>query len=165
VFMAESVIGRRQMLRGAGLAAGGAAVATVAMAGPAGASESGGGGRIEGSWLVTRQDDPPSEEGPVQAVLSFASGGVIISHDILPAGPPFTGSWTARSRRRFRATILTGFPGEGGPGSPGVIVAVHLEGRLDGDTISGTYEGTVTDAAGGELDAFTGSFQGQRIEP
>lgn len=120
--MGEQSLGRRQVLRGAGVvAAGGAAVTAVTglgLASPAMASDDGGSGGLAGSWMVIRQDDGDPTE--VQAVFSFAGGGVFVEHDILPAGPPFTGTWARGSGGRFRATIWSGFPG---------TVPVHPESR------------------------------------
>ena len=162
--MGEQSLGRRQVLRGAGVvAAGGAAVTAVTglgLASPAMASDDGGSGGLAGSWMVTRQDDGDPTE--VQAVFSFAGGGVFVEHDIQPAGPPFTGTWARGSGGRFRATIWSGFPGEG-PGSPGVAVRVRLVGRLEHRTISGTYTATVFDPTGAPVESNTGRFSGHPI--
>ena len=159
--MGEQSLGRRQVLRGAGVVAGGAAVTGLALASPAMASDDDGGGGLAGSWMVTRQDDGDPTE--VQAVFSFAGGGVFVEHDILPAGPPFTGTWARRGGGRFRATFWSGFPGEGGPGSPGVAVRVRLVGRVEHRTISGTYTATVFDPTGAQLESNTGRFSGHPI--
>jgi len=159
--MAEHIIDRRRMLRGAGVAAGGVAISTVGLAAPAladGRSHS----RITGSWMVTRQDDGDPAE--VQAVFSFTDGGVAIEHDIGPAGPPFTGTWAARQGNRFRATFWTGFPGDEGPGSPGLTVRVQVRGRVRGDTIAGSYTVAGFAPTGEEVFSATGSFSGERID-
>lgn len=162
--MGEQGLGRRQVLRGAGVvAAGGAAVTAVTglgLASPALASDDGDGG-LTGSWMIIRQDD--GDPTRVQAVLSLAGGGVVVEHDILPAGPPFTGTWARRDGGRFRATFWSGFPGEGGPGSPGVTVRVRLVGRLEDRTISGTYTTTVFDSTGAPIQSITGTFSGRPI--
>ena len=67
--MAQRVIDRRQVLRGAGVAAGGAAVGAFAFAAPASANDTGS-GKLAGSWLIIRQDDGSPDR--VTAVLSFA---------------------------------------------------------------------------------------------
>ena len=160
--MGEHVMGRRQVLRGAGVAAGGVAIAGFAMASPAMASDDSHGG-LNGSWMVTRQDDGDPQK--VMLVLSLAGGNVIISHDINPAGPPFTGTWAQRDDNNgFRATFWTGLAG-GGPGSgPGPTIRVVLEGRVQHHTMSGTYTGTVFDpTTGDEIQTITGSFTGTRI--
>ena len=110
--MSERVMGRRQVLLGAGVAAGGVAL-TGLSASPAAADEDKGHG-LSGSWLVTRQDDPPGDPTVVKAVFSFADGDVLVEHDINPAGPPFTGTWASRRHDEFTATIWSGFAG--GPG-------------------------------------------------
>jgi hypothetical protein len=120
-----------------------------------------GDGGLTGSWMITRQDD--GDPTQVKAVLSFAGGGVVVEHDILPAGPPFTGTWARRDGGRFRATFWSGFPGEGGPGSPGVAVRVRLVGRVEHRTISGTYTVTVFDSTGAPIESATGRFSGQPI--
>lgn len=158
--MGERTLGRRQVLGGAGVvAAGGAAVAGLGLASPAMASDDGGG--LTGSWMITRQDD--GDPNKVQAVLSFAGGGVIVEHDISPAGPPFTGTWARRAGGRFRATFWSGFPGEGGPGSPGVTVRVRVVGRVEHRTISATYAVAVFDPIGAQIDSATGTFSGTPI--
>lgn len=160
--MSDNAVGRRQVLRGAGVAAGAAAIAGIALASPAMANDDDRGRGLAGSWLATRQDDDAPDE--VLVVLSFGGGDVFISHDIRPAGPPFTGTWIQRGRNRFRATFWTGFPGEEGPGSPGDTVVVHAEGRVENGTLSGTYTATVFDPTGAEGPSFPGSFSGQRID-
>ena len=133
--MGEHVMGRRQVLRGAGVAAGGVAIAGFAMASPAMASDDSHGG-LNGSWMVTRQDDGAPQK--VMLVLSLAGGNVVISHDINPAGPPFTGTWAQRDDNGFRATFWTGLPG-GGPGSSqGRRYVSFLQGRVQHNTMSGT---------------------------
>jgi hypothetical protein len=161
--MGEHVIGRRQMLRGAGVAAGGVAVTGLGLASPAVASDDSR-GALAGSWLVTRQDNGSTSK--TVAVLSFAGGGVVIAHDINPAGPPFTGTWARRGDGRFRATLWSGFTGMG-PNQPGVTVKVHVEGRVRGDTISATYSVKVFDDATGAAitaQAATGRLSGHLIE-
>ena len=142
--MAESVINRRQVLRGAGVAAGGAAVGALAFAPAASAHDTGERGP-SGSWLVVRQDDGD----PVRTtlVLSFGGGGIFISHDINPAGPPFTGTWEADGQR-FRATFWTG-QGGNGPNQPAITIRVRLRGRVNGESLTGTYTVTVFDSATG----------------
>jgi hypothetical protein len=149
-------IGRRRMLRGAGAAAGGVAIASVGLGTPALAN----GNHVVGSWMIVHQDE--ADPTPVTAVISFAEGGVFISHDISPAGPPFTGSW-ARRGSRFRATFWSGFPGDG-PGSPGATVRIVATGRVAHDTISGEFTFTAFGPDGEELDSADGTFTGTRIE-
>ncbi len=157
--MSENAVGRRQALRGAGIAAGSVAIVGLGTATPAMADSDNG---LLGSWLSVRQDDGSPDK--LRLVLSFAGGGVFVSHDISPAGPPFTGTW-ARQGKSFRATFWTGFPGEQGPESVGPTVEVRLRGTLSHGTISGTYRFTVF-APGSDtevVDSGTGKFTGHRI--
>jgi hypothetical protein len=157
--MSENAVGRRQALRGAGVAAGGVAIAGLATATPAVAGNDNG---LLGSWMCVRQDDGTTDQ--VRVVLSFAGGGVFVSHDISPAGPPFTGTWSSKGKS-FRATFWSGFPGEQGPGSVGPAVRVQLRGTLSHGMISGTYRvtafapGSVTEVA----ETITGKVSGRRI--
>jgi hypothetical protein len=156
--MSENAMGRRQALRGAGIAAGGVAIAGLATT-PALADDDNG---LLGSWMSVRQDD--GSPAKVRLVLSFAGGGVFVAHDISAAGPPFTGTW-ARHGKSFRATSWTGFPGDKGPESVGPTVQVRLVGTLQQGKISGTYRVTVF-APGSDtvvLESNTGKFSGHRI--
>jgi hypothetical protein len=173
MLMSDAGVGRRQLLRGAGVAAGGAAITGIALAAPAMANgdDGGHGGRLAGSWLGSRQDDPsPDDPEPevVSVVLSFGGGNVFITKDNLPAGPPFTGTWARVGRRGFRATFWSGFPGgppDADPPEPPVAVVVHLSGRLEGGTLTGTYSGDVlTEINGTPVFSFTGSLTAQPIE-
>jgi len=157
--MTENAMGRRQALRCAGIAAGGVAIAGLATTTPAMADGDSG---LLGSWLSVRQDDGTPDK--VRLVLSFAGGGAFVSHDISPAGPPFTGTWS-RQGKSFRATFWTGFPGGPEPGSVGPTVRVRLRGTLSHGKISGTYRVTVF-APGSDtevLESDTGTFSGVRI--
>ena len=158
--MVDHVLGRRQVLRGAGVATGAAAVG-VALASPASASE-GHGSRLAGSWMVVHQDDPGGDPTKVQAVVSFAGGGVLLSHDINPAGPPQSGTWEAFNGDRFKGTFWGGQPSDG-PGSPGFTVRVRVWGTHHGDSIWGTYAFTVF-GPHGVVTSGTGKFKGSPID-
>lgn len=160
--MAKHVIDRRQALRGAGFAAGGAAVGALGFAAPASATDRGTGG-LSGSWLIVRQDDGSPDK--TTGVLSFAAGSVVIEHDINPAGPPFTGTWEARGDERFRATIWSGQAGEG-PNQPGPTLRVQLRGQVKDYKLTATYVVTVFDpTSGAVLQTLTGKIlSGKRIE-
>jgi hypothetical protein len=147
-------------MRGAGLAAGGLTLGGVAAASPASAGGSPGDGRLAGSWRVNVHNDDGDES---VSVLSFAAGQVCIVHDISPAGPPFTGSWRLWRHGSFRATVLTGFAGQG-PGSPGPIIELKLSGAVHHRNLRGAFTFSVTDPAGNEVDSGSGTFDGQRIE-
>ena len=154
-------VGRRHLLRGAGVAAGGVALSGVALASPASAGESHENRDVSGSWRVNVHNDNGDES---VSILSFAAGDVCIVHDISPAGPPFTGTWRPGRNGSFRATVLTGTPGEGGPGSTGVVIELKLRGRARHHEIRGSFTFSVTDASGNEVDSGTGTFDGQPVE-
>jgi hypothetical protein len=146
------------MLRGAGVAAGGVAIASVGLGSPALAKSNNG---VAGSWMIVHQDE--ADPTPVRAVISFADGGVFVSHDISPAGPPFTSSREREGGHRFRATFLSGFAGDG-PGSSGPTIRIRATGRVEHDSISGTFTFTVFAPTGEELESADGTFTGTRIE-
>lgn len=156
----NQLMGRRRVLQGAGVAAGGAIGASLGLSSPA-LADNGEGEDFLGSWMVIRQDDGDPAETTL--VFSFAAGNVVVTHDIDPAGPPFTGTWTTDGAKRFRATFWAGFPGNQGPGSPGTTVRVQTTGRVHRGTLSGTYIVTIF-AAGQEVDRLTGAFSGSRID-
>jgi hypothetical protein len=162
----DDVIQRRHLLRNVGLVAGGAATASGlgAVVAPASARHPHGGGRrgrrrLLGSWVVERTEG----DGTVTLVGSFAAGGVIVVHDIDPAGPPVTGTWRMLDRNSWRATLWTGFPGEEGPGSPGPTARLRIFGEVRRRRIRGTYEVTFFAPDGSELGA-GGTFVGRPIE-
>ncbi len=163
--MDENVIERRHLLRNAGMVAGGAATASGIglVAAPASADDGHGhhGKRLLGSWLVDVRNDDGSM---LMSVGSFAAGGVAIVHDINPAGPPFTGSWDMTDHDSWKATVWSGFPGEGGPGSAGGTIRLRLRGTVDKGRIRGSFVFVVFDAEGAELERGTGTFRGRRIE-
>ncbi len=158
--MSEKAMGRRQALRGAGVAAGGVAIAGLATATPAMADNDNG---LFGSWMCRRQDDGSPDK--VRLVLSFSGGGVFLSHDISPAGPPFTGTWS-RHGKSFEATFWTGLTGEEGPGSVGPTIRVRLRGVLSHGKISGTYRVTVfaPNSDTQVIETGTGKVTGRRID-
>lgn len=149
-------IGRREVLRTVGVAAGAVALA------PASSAAADERGRFEGSWMITAVVD---DGGPtVINTTSLTPGGVAISHDIKPANVPFLGSWTHTRGSHFKATLWSGLAGPTGPGSVGDTLSLEIVGRLLRDgTIAGTF--TVTDFVAGTDDsiAFTGTFTGSRI--
>jgi len=114
--------------------------------------------------MITHRDDPPGDQTPTSGVASFAEGGVLVSHDISPAGPPGTGTWARQGDDGFKGTFWSGQPGEGGPGSPGFTVRIQIRGRAREDKISGTYRFSVFNHAGGVDASGTGTFGGDRIE-
>lgn len=158
--MTEDSVGRRNVLRSAGIAAGGVALSGVALASPASAGDVHRDRELSGSWRVNVHNNDGEES---VSILSLAAGDVCIVHDISPAGPPFTGTWRAGRHDSFRATVLTGTAGEG-PGSPGVVIELHLRGAVHHDEVRGSFTFTVTDAGGHQVDSGSGTFDGKRIE-
>jgi hypothetical protein len=162
--MIKDSVGRRHVLRGAGVATGGVALSGVALAAPAAAGESHGdghgNGHLSGSWRVDVHNDDGAES---VSVLSFAAGDVCVVHDISPAGPPFTGTWRSGRHGSFRTTVLTGFAGDG-PDAPGPVIELKLAGTVRHGRISGSFTFRVTDPAGNEVDTGSGTFDGERIE-
>jgi len=139
--MSNGAMDRRQMLTKAGMAAGAVAAGSVVMASPASADGEGGGAGLNGSYLVHRQSDTdPGDKAA--AVLSFAGGNVMVIHDINPGGPPFTGTWAQREKNGFRATVWTGFAGQG-PNQPGPTARVTVRGHVQGGSLTATYQLTV----------------------
>ena len=143
--MSNGAMDRRQMLTKAGMAAGAVAAGSVAMASPASADGEGGGSGLSGSYMVHRQSDTnPGDKST--AVVSFAAGNVMVIHDINPAGPPFTGTWAHQEKHGFRATVWTGFGGQG-PNQPGPTARVKVRGHVHGGTLTATYQLTVFNPA------------------
>ncbi len=160
--MEQQTVGRRQMLRGAGVVAGGVAVATIGLASPAKADDDAKRAGLLGAWKLDRQDDGGE---PATGVATFASGGVALFQDINPVGPVFYGTFV-EGKRQFRSTILSGSRAdEAFPGAPALTSEAHAEGTRHNDTISGTYSVTSFDAATGDAlgPPTTGVFSGTRI--
>ena len=158
--MNDDTLGRRSVLRNAGIAAGGAVLGGVALASPASATEGHDHNNVAGSWRVDVHNDNGDE---TDSIVSFAGGGVCVVHDISPAGPPFTGSWRPGRYGSFKATVLTGTAG-GGPGSPGVVIELKLRGAVRHGRVTGSFTFVVTDPDGYELHTGSGTFEGVRVE-
>ena len=160
--MNEDTLGRRSVLRNAGIAAGGAVLGGVALASPASATQrKDHDDDVAGSWRVDVHNDDGSE---TVSILSFALGGVCVVHDISPAGPPFTGTWRAGRHDSFKATVFTGTPGDEGPGSAGVVIELKLRGAVRHDRVAGSFTFRVTDPGGNEVGTGSGTFDGTRVE-
>ena len=152
--MTEDSVGRRHLLRGAGVAAGGVALSGVALASPASAGEFHDDQEVSGSWRVNVHNDNGDES---VSILSFAAGDVCIVHDISPAGPPFTGTWRPGRDGSFRATVLTGTP-------DGMVIELKLRGRVRHGEIRGSFTDTVTDPSGNVVESGSGTFDGTPVE-
>lgn len=155
--MVKSLVERRMVLRGAGVAG---ATVLAAAAVPAEASAHPEHHGLLGAWRITHTDNPPSDTTPVAAVVTFGAGGVFVDQDIAPVAPAGVGAWTAHGDR-FEVTFWTG---SGDTPADAATVRVRVHGMLHGDRISGTYR--VTGFAGASTTVVlrsTGTFSGWRI--
>jgi hypothetical protein len=154
--MSSESMSRRRVLAGAGAAAV-AGAALVLPASPAGAADATDSQGLTGSWLITRTD----ADGTAKTVVSFAGGGVFLSRDHNPPGPPGYGTWFSGSDNHFVFTFLTS-----GGGGPGGIFLVKVTGRgaLSNQTLSGTYHFVATDPSGAVLSSGDGTFSGPKIK-
>jgi hypothetical protein len=153
-------VGRREVLRGATVAAG-AAVAGLGLATPAMADDNDSDG-LTGSWKVTARSG--NEE--TELVASFAAGGVLISYAISPAGVPFIGTWERKGTQGFVGELWAGYPVQGISTAPGPTARIRAEGQFEGGTISGDYKLTDFGANDAEVGKpIEGKFRGSRIDP
>jgi hypothetical protein len=161
--MHEDRLGRRQVLRRAGLITGGVAATSVGLASPALASGGQDDDRLEGSYMITRTDD--GGPGATTSVFSLAGGGVLVNQDIDPPDTHSTGSWAAATGRgRFTSTHWTGFPADESTGTPALTARVRTRGRVQRGAISGTYDVSFfLVPTGEEVFVVTGTYAGPRI--
>jgi hypothetical protein len=170
--LTDAMSRRRLLLAGGGAAAAGAAlVLNPSVAGaqdPSAADDHEHRAGLLGTWLVTHTDDPTGDSpGDVGvATISFVPGGVLISHELNPPGPPGQGAWERTGRKsfvfRFLSSGVQGPPDPSGP--PAVyVLTVDGSGTLDDGEISGTYSFRVADGDDNELDTGTGKFTGTRV--
>lgn len=158
--MADRVVDRRMLLRGAGVA-GATAIGGTALASSARADSD---NDVTGSWVITHRDDPPAEPETGTSVIAFAEGGVFITQDFAPVAPGGVGAWSREKGDRVKVNFWTGFPKEGG--SPAVALNIKARGKVDHDSISGTYTFTVHPAKNLRkvLQRGKGKFKGHRLE-
>ncbi|MEY2400048.1 MAG: hypothetical protein QOJ08_159 [Ilumatobacteraceae bacterium] len=161
--MERQGLGRRDILRTVGVAAGGVALSTASLSSTAHADDDHDDedgdrrGKLNGSWMVTAVAD--GDPGEVIVVASFASGGVAITHEIKPAGPPYTGTWGRQGKNGFQSTSWSGFPDSS-------TVKLHTDGSLLRDgTIEGTFTLSFFDPNGDPAGSVSGTFTGVRIHP
>jgi hypothetical protein len=152
------------MLRRTGLVAGGAALATVAIAAPANADGGGGDdrrGSMTGGWNLHRQD----VFGVYDGIFLLATGGVTTYQDINPPGPlPVLGVWS-ESGRRFRWEIWSGFDADPASDSPASTAQVVGQGTRSDRTFTSTYTTSYFEAATGALlGAVDGTATGTRFQ-
>lgn len=132
--MDDHTMGRRRLLRGAGVATGGAVMGGLAMSAPAHADDHDQRSRAEGSWLVTRFD--PADGLERTFVFNLSRGGTCFMNDISPVFITGQGAWKSRGRR-MNATVWVGVPES--PAGPAITFKVDIVGDVDGDQMSGTF--------------------------
>lgn len=149
--MSDVMINRRQAVRAAaGVAAGGLLVTGAGVGSAAANSGSG----LLGSWLVTHEDD----SGSGLAVVSFIADGVVIANDIRPAAGVGTGAWEDKGDDKFKATIWFGNPADD------TSAKAEVWGEVKDDKVSGTFEFTLYDSDGEEVDSIKGTFEGEPLD-
>ena len=162
--MADRVVDRRMLLRGAGVA-GATVIGGTALASPARAADRkpNGDNDVTGAWVIVHRDNPPAEPERATAVIAFAEGGVFITQDIAPLAAAGVGAWS-REHDKVKVDFWTGSPGE--KGSPAVAIDIKASGTVDHDRISGTYTFTVHAARNLKkvLHRGSGRFRGHRLE-
>lgn|GEM_PF-3539381 len=155
---------RRHVLRAASVA-GAAAVAGLAVTDSARADNDEGGNSVVGAWVVTHRDDPPGPPNIGKSVVTAALGGAFENVEIAPPDGVGAGAWRSLGGGRFKSVFQTGAPGQKA-GDPGLIVEVRPRGRVTGNTISGTYTVSGSNAdTGVVLFSGTGTFTGTRLIP
>jgi hypothetical protein len=153
------------MLMGAGAGAVGLAAVEIGLpAATASASEDKSSPSLTGGWLIIHRDTSPDQGSDVQAVVTFAAGGALVSRDINPPGDPQLGAWRATDDHGFVGTFYDSFSDN--PSGPVSILKVTVKGTedADNDKISGTFSATITPPPPG-APPITGTFEGTRIVP
>lgn len=160
----DITLARRQLLRRAGFVAGGAVLATTAMAAPAHAGEAPDDDLgLAGAWLLDRTDDDGYH---ARGVFTFAVGGVVHYQDISPVAPMLHGAWTSGPKRTFRYETWAGIPADEVGGIPALTVRVVGTGTWTRDTFTNPYVLTAFLADGGiEVARSPGKAFGTRIRP
>lgn len=161
--MSQGEMNRRQLVRAAaGVAAGGVLIGGTGVA-SASAGEGHSGRGLVGTWVVDHTDDPPAEPDPGRTLVSLATGGVLVANDLKPPGPGATGAWASTGHNRFKATAWGAIAGQPG-GDPDVTLRLKIRGKVQGDTVSGTYRFTVFAPDDSMLFEGTGTYTGTRLE-
>lgn len=147
--MGTTYLDRRQVLKGLGvgaLAAGAAATVSPVTALAAGDSSS-----PLGAWSVTIHEEGLASR---QAVATFASGGAFATLDSLGPGAVGLGAWGKSEGKGF-AFKFTVFDFSTGSAVPVIVAGT---GKVNGDSIQGTFSATVLGTPAG-----SGTFAGTRI--
>jgi len=157
--MGESRFGRRELLAGAGAAGAVAVLGGLGNATVARADEEGGSGGL-GSYLIT-VTAAPGGPPPFLSVVGFAAGGVLVSVDATGPGSTYVGTWE-RDGHSLEARFVQ-FAFDGNRNNVG-YERIDVKGKLDGDSISGTFTVTVVPNSGPTQPGGSGTFSGKRIE-
>ena len=139
------------------------AAATIGLAAPAKADDGGKHAGLLGAWMITRRDD--SDGSTATGVASFATGGIALYQDMNRPAQPSPERSSRTTENSGRRSSPAPKPTKYSPGSPALTQEVHTHGTRDNDPISGTYQGTATDATNGDPVGLpvTGTFTGTRI--
>jgi hypothetical protein len=148
----ESVVTRRSVLAGAGVA--GAAAGLAATAGVAEAA----GPSVRGTWLIT----PTSSGGPAgfRALAAFAAGGVFVTTGSDEPGTGL-GEWSGGSKSFAFTYQNFHFDSSQNPSN---TVKVRAKGSFKGSKLSGHATLSTFDPSGAQVGSDRGfSFTGKRV--
>jgi len=158
--MGNGLVGRREVLTGAGAAGaavllGGVGNATIAKADDGGRSS--GLGTFWFKVTTTSAGGPP----PFNAVVGFAGGGVALTNDGSHPNNTYLGAWNRDGNSlevQFRQFAFDKSGNNFG------YVRIDVKGELDGDSSSGTFTVTLVPNSGPTQPIGNGTFSGTRIE-
>jgi len=158
---------RKSFLAAGGAAAAAAAVPAAALADAGGSADQG----LVGSWFGSVSANGTPLPG-FDDVISFLDGGVVIEsrrYLLTPPGAPFRllettghGAWKRTGNRTYEAFFRFLLQFESTTDAFGTD-NVRLALTLDGDALSGTFHSEVRSPDGTLLDAFDGTWDGERI--
>ncbi len=158
--MSNQQIDRRQVLKGAALVGGFAAlVPATAFADDREEREG-----IEGTWdftiTITEATFPPPLPPPFRGLGTFATGGGFIGTE--QNTPTQLGSWVRKGEREFAFTFVTLFD----PRNPGGSEKVRAEARLDESeqTLKGRFAADGFNAAGHKIFSAKGTFIARQLQ-
>ncbi len=156
--MAGSLIGRRQMLAGAGAAGAVAMLGGLGSAVVANADEQSG---LVGTWWLSIYSNVQRHR--FNGVQAFIGGGIVVGADS-GSTTSYIGTWSATGSSAFKASFFQ-FSFDASGNAQG-YVRIDIRGTWSGDTLSGTFRVFAFDNGGvahGDVDH--GSFTGTRTEP
>ena len=149
--MDGGMIGRRQLIAGAGVAGAGVVGALAVLRPQAALAAEDSGKSIVGGWNAVVVDLDQGQT--IQVVIAFAPGGGVMETDDGGGGQPGVGvgAWVATGDHRFRLEFFS----FGADPQSGGVVTVTIRGPLEyhpgADTITGTSTIKVVDAKGNVL--------------